>query len=576
MNAKPTAATTTTKAQRPGNDQQHHALQLDRLPVDPAVRRQALIKLQSPTGNARNVAAIIERCPVLSLQLFCETNRQLSQSDNHCQNLVHAIGLLGVPRIEQRVKKAVILNDKQISSDAKEGYQRAIASSLLAADWVKQWSKLSPHWQAYGAILTWATLFQRAPLWALWLEDSDAMIAREYQRATRGGAGLPEIAGFGAPTVSIIEAVSKQWHLPELCQQSWQPTVIGSGKDWLSLQIGSEQQRHAHFCHHPAFAVALANQLADQTSWCWSDHRTARLLKLLAGSLNSTRAASLSHQQVANSSRQRGLPFASELLCDYQRSVDLLDRRTAPAETIESAKCEPPGSDSPPAAPPMTKPAQQAVTVNQQATSSDTSTAQLQPPLGGSSADADGIGIDLNIEPAPAIEPPAEPNHLQTALIRLIKQPDSFEDQHQVFKYLLQTLNEQLKLSRCSAAVYSPANNQLRTLYSLGVIDSPALKNFRYQADGNGFFNMLLKKPVSFRLHTDNYQKFWPLLPRRFREAIKTPQFFMMSLFVDNKPFAFVYADCAGQITKLSDSQYQQFKQLCIATSRCLDAVKSR
>lgn len=579
MNAKPTSAITTNIPHRLAH--WCNTLQPQQLPVDQTVRQQAIHKLRSPAANARNIATIIERCPVLSLLLFCETNRQLKHTDSHCQNLVHAIGLLGMPRIETLIKKTAVFNDKHISEAAREGYHRALATSLLAADWAKQWCLLSSHWQAHSELLYWATLFQRTPLWALWLEDSSTMTAREYQRAMRNGAGQPSPSELGAPVNVIIEAVGQRWHLPEFCQQSWQQHFIGSGRDWLSLEIGIEQQQQAHFCHHPAFAVALANQLADQTSWCWSDHRASRLFKLLAASVNDPRAISLSHQQVASSSRQRALPFASELLCDYQRSVDLLNRREAPTIVVVDDKTLQPKINLSG----VNTPAQQPSTrqkANSQATSEQLqpqTTSQLPPqqqPSPEPPCDSDDIVsvANIDINPSPATEPAPDP--FQTALLRLSKQTDSFDDQHQLFKYLLQNLYQQLKLSRCSASLYNPANRELRTLYSLGAADNPAFKNFRHTIKGSDFFSMLLKKPTSFQLHAANYQKFWPLLPSRFRDTIKTPQFFIMSLFIDDQPFALIYSDCAGQVNKLTSSQYQQFKQLCAAANRCLDAIKNR
>lgn len=528
MKAKPSSSITKPKGRRLthsyGSKHDYTNLQPSRLPADQAVRQQAIIKLRSPTGNARNVAAIIEHCPVLSLKLFCATNRQLNLSDNHCQNLVHAIGLLGMPMVESLIKKAPVFDDASITKEAKEGYQRALASSQLAADWVQQWSSLSPHWHAYGDVLTWATLFQRAPLWALWLEDGSAMAAHEYLRAKRGGANHPYIAGLNNPTSAIIATVGKRWHLPTFCQQSWQPAIVGNGKDWLGLQASVDDQQSAYFCHHPAFAVALANQLADQTSWGWTDHRATRLFKLLTASLNNQRATNLSHQQVANSSRERSLPFASELLCDYKRGSDLFTRRTPPPIHTEDS------------------------TGREQA---------VRQPI-----------------PSPITQPLID-HRFHIALARLSKRPDSFNDQHQVFNYLLQTLRDELKFARGSVMLYNASNDQLRTAYSLDIADSSALKNFSHSLKNNDFFSMLLKKPASFHLHADNYQKFWPLLPKHFREAIKNSQFFIMSLFVNNKPFALIYGDYADQSNSSHETQYQQFKQLCRATSHCLDAVNS-
>ena len=561
-------------------------LQTNTLPVNSQVRQQALSKLLSPTGNARNVAAIIEQCPVLSLQLFCETNQRLSQ-EARCHSLEHAIGLLGVPAVETLLKQALDFDDEAVNEAAKEGFYRALASSQMAADWVKQWCLLSPHWQAYGAVLYWATLFQRAPYWALWLHEPDALTAQEYQRAQRRGASHPHDQTLDHPLPNIAQAVAQQWQLPELCQQSWQADCIGYPRDWFNLQQGIDAQQNARFCHHPAFAVALANQLAEQSSWCWSDHRTERLLRLLNASVNNSKASPLCRQQVATTCRNKNLPFASELLCNYQRSIDLLERRpvvvTAPVTTAETAPIDPIEIKDD-IAPPLTEPAAidndaaapDQPSVKQDPTNENHPLEPLPEPL--PAVDPDDIigSANIDISELQPIDPPDAPDPFTSALARLKKQTDSFDDQHQIFKFVLQTLNEQLNLNRCSVALFNSESAELRTLYSLGVADSPALKNFRHRIKGNDFFSMLLKKPTSFQLHAGNYQKFWPLLPNRFKEAIKTPQFFTMSVFVDEKPFALIYGDRAGQVNALTEPQYKQFKQLCSAASHCLNAVKSR
>jgi hypothetical protein len=122
--------------------------------------------------------------------------------------------------------------------------------------------------------------------------------------------------------------------------------------------------------------------------------------------------------------------------------------------------------------------------------------------------------------------------------------------------------------------MYNAERGELTTLYSDGVDIDPVLKHFKHRLQGNDFFNMLLQKPVGFRLHEANYDKFWPLLPAAFKDACLCDEFFMMSIFSGAKASGVIYADRSGLSRPLGDEDYLRFKKTCAQLSRALTAAQ--
>lgn len=487
------------------------------LPVDPGIKTAALHKLGSKTANANNVASIVAADPALSLVLYWQANKSLVRSGNEANTLPHVISLLGFPRVKSIIHRAVEYDPGRFPQLAE--YRQQLTLSLHAAHQASGWSQHNPYWNQ--SPLFWPALLHRAPIWALWYHAGDTMQQLQLHRARHHGAGhsqqQEQLLGISLNTLCVN--LSRLWCLPGPSRQGWHTEQQHNLRQWIMLGRIIPELSHIALADHPglqrlannpAFAIALANRLADEADWSWDSNRLLRLQRILATALNLRLPDSIaiSHQQAAIASQQcriaGSIQPAAQLLGHYNKS--LLFPTTSPK-------------------PVNTKP-------------------------------------DF-----PAAE---TTSRFARNLQRLQRLPQSFNNLHEIMQLAVTSCCLDLKLDRASAIVYSAQNNELRTYTSSGTKNSPALRDFRHRVQAGDLFHTMLKKPVSLRLMHSNYGQIWPLLPRHFQKACATDEFFIMTLFADQQPKAMIYADRGIDKRPLNNQQYTLFKQLGDATNRCL------
>ncbi|ARN74353.1 HDOD domain-containing protein [Oceanicoccus sagamiensis] len=496
-----------------------------KLPVDPAVKKSALQTLKSGVANAQAIADVVHADPALCLILLCTANKTLSRSGNETYDLPHAMSLLGFPKVESVISDAAIYDKKTFPFLAQ--YRQQLTVSLHAAHQASCWSSLNAHWQQDS--LYWATLFNQAVIWSLWYQAGEQMQQLQNERIDHNGVQQrrAEEKIFGTTLQQLSEGLSQDWYLPTLTQQSWQPAITGNTYQWVLLSRMIPEKSHLALDNypdlqktlsHPAFLIALANRLADHAEWNWQSRQSVRLQKILASASNKPldSITALIHQQASSlKNNKHTLHPAKQLLSQYRKTDKL--NATTDSQTVS-------------------KPAKK----------------QLPSPL-----------------PSAALLEGA-PSSFVNTIERLQQQPESFDNIHDVMNFAVNSLCSDIKLERASASLLDIKSKELRTYYSRGAEDSPGLKNYRHTLQQGDLFNKLLQKPVSVRLHKDNYTKIWPLLPGDFKQACAVDQLLMMSIFAGKKPMAIIYADRGKTNRPISDEQYSFFKQLCSAVSRCL------
>ena len=329
------------------------ALRQLELPVDPTIKSASLQKLNSSTGNAKNIAEILQGDPALCLLLMQEANKSLALSGNETHSLSHTISLLGFPRVETLIRRSAEYDKHNFVYLPQ--YRQQLSVSLHAAYQAVAWAKLNPYWSQDN--IFWATLFHRAPEWALWYHAGDQMQQLQQHRIQRNGSShaQSEQAIFGTNLQVLSANLSRQWHLPSHSQHSWQPSLRGNARQWIMLSHIIPEQSHIaleafprllNLCSSPAFLIALANRLADEAEWDWYSPHTLRLQKILATALNRSLSdiCALSHQQAADCSRQqrlaRTLSPAKQLISFY-RKADVLITETLKSESVTPASSTP-------------------------------------------------------------------------------------------------------------------------------------------------------------------------------------------------------------------------------------------
>lgn len=532
------AAATSTAATANSLGSWQQTLQSLILPADPQVKAAALQKLRSRTGNANNVARILQDDPALCLVLMQEANKSLSLFGNEVTSLAHSISLLGFPHVETLLRRTQA-HDKK-SFPYLDEYRQQLSISLHAAHQAVAWAKLNPHWPQQHVF--WPALFHRAPIWALWYHAGERMQQLQQSRAQHRGASHRQLEQslLGINTSELFASLCSNWHLPSPTQQSWQPNLCGSARQWVALSnIAPQpitQPLEAHpklqqVCNHPAFLIALSNRLADESEWDWYSSRTQRIQRLLAVALNRPldQIISLSHQHAVETSRRQRLSGclspARQLLSFYHKADEL--NGAVPSKQQAGAGQSNASSNTPPA---LLTEAKQSLNLLD-----DTSSGFIE------------------------------------ALTRLQQEPESFSSLHEIMNFAVTSLCQQLKFERACVSLLNIHSQTLRTCYSSGVNNNPALKNFRHTLQRGDLFNKLLQKPLSVRLQHDNYSKIWSLLPSNFRQACAVDEFLMMSIFNGKQPMALIYADQGINKLSINDQQYSQFKQFCTAVSQCLE-----
>lgn len=498
------------------------------LPVDPRVKTAAIQKLLSPSGNADNVARLLQEDPVLVLRVVHSANKLLASSGNELKSLAHGISLLGTPATEQLLRSAPDY-DRQAFPQLDE-FRQQLGISLHAATQAAGWADHHRHWADGDLFL--ATLLQRAPIWALWQQAPEAMLALQQARLHNRGGGHEwlEQQHLGCSIQSLAASAVQQWQLPGATRLSWFPSERGSNRQWILLsRIIPEQAPLAletipplqRLVNDSSLAIALANRLAETSHWDWFDRRTLRLQHILAVAMAEplADAIALTHQLAAAASRLPGcaaLPApAARLLCAY-RLTDEQPRR--PLQAVERERDE----------------------------ASDSAGEPDRDPL----ADA--------------------PEPLLRLISDLRRRPQLFNDLHELFNQIVSCLCLNVGFERATVSLLNASNQELRTYYSCGCDTSPSLQNYRQQLSSSDLFSKLLSKPLSLRLQADNYPQLWPLLPGTFKQACDCNRFVAMSLFVNRRPLALIYADRGVDGDDISDQHYDWFKQLCNAVSICL------
>ena len=538
------------------------------LPADPIIKTAALQKLNARTGNASNVATILCGDPALCLLLMHEANKSLALYNNQVFSLSHTISLLGFPRTETLIRRAPEY-DSNTFTHLNE-YRQQLSVSLHAAHQAASWTKHNAHWPDHS--LFWPALFHRAPLWALWYQAGDQMQSLQQLRCNRRGAmqSQAEQQLLGTSLQTLCTSLSRSWHLPSLSQQSWQAGVTGTAQQWINLSRMAPEQAHIaleqlpqlqQICSNPAFLIALVNRLAEESEWDWYSARTQRLHRIFATALSRPLddVIALSHQQAVDASHQqwldRCLTPARQLFSFYRKADDLqakLLASNALSATALTSKALPNSGLNQ-----QQKSTAVPVTPTRPTTSRKSVTSAQQPQVA-----PVGKTVKKAVNTAPS--------DFVSVTERLLQQPQSFGNLHEIMQLAVTTLCQGVKLERASVSLLNRKDKELRTYYSSGCENNEGLTNFRHHLQRGDLFNKLLQKPASLRLQAGNYSQLWPLLPATFKQASATDEFFMTSIFVNNHPVALIYGDCGIANSSLNDQQYSRFKVLCNAVSQCL------
>jgi len=363
---------------------------------------------------------------------------------------------------------------------------------------------------------------------------------RLVRYAIRSNFKLPETAErevLGDTILNISETLVKKLHLPILVNGCYDKENQLSLRQWVQVAnltdaMGNrrpiEDRSLAMATQSPTFIVMLANMIAEYAAHDWYSRASLRSQRILANYLqiSLSDAVNLTHQVAASMSRTHPVPGimlpAAKLFIGPRK-------RTKAKQTAEPTT---PESPVPHTEVPVPNPF---------------------------------------VEQETSAEPASEPNTaVFDELVRIMsQQSDAFADLHELMNAATQGLAYGINLKRAMVCLINRNESRLKTYFHVGSEKGSKFSSFKTNLIPGTIFSKLVERPASIwvKPHSDN--KIIKLIPMNFKQVIEVEEYFLISVFLNNKPVAIFYADNYHD-KPMSETQYKQFKVLCAAASKAL------
>lgn len=98
-----------------------------------------------------------------------------------------------------------------------------------------------------------------------------------------------------------------------------------------------------------------------------------------------------------------------------------------------------------------------------------------------------------------------------------------------------------------------------------------SLKQFSIELNQQGLFNLLIKKPQTFNLNKNNYDKYWGAISGKIKTSIHVERFCAASVFYGDRPLGMIYADKPQE--KISAEDFKAFQQLTMLLNKGLELI---
>ena len=148
--------------------------------------------------------------------------------------------------------------------------------------------------------------------------------------------------------------------------------------------------------------------------------------------------------------------------------------------------------------------------------------------------------------------------------------------QAQLLDLLLNHLHDDLHLTRVVLMLLSKDKTRLGTRAGRGIDEHSPIRTLVIDINRESLLKKLLGKQQSLWVEPDNYDKYESALPTRFKESFLHESFFLISMFVANKPVGMIFGDRARGVNRLDKSSYEQFKSAIRVTCQALTYLVKR
>ncbi|QEP43168.1 HDOD domain-containing protein [Ectothiorhodospiraceae bacterium BW-2] len=157
-------------------------------------------------------------------------------------------------------------------------------------------------------------------------------------------------------------------------------------------------------------------------------------------------------------------------------------------------------------------------------------------------------------------------------LLRYLKQLKQHRGER-LFKEIIQSamlaMHDGLGLNRVVYGVVT-SDHYIKARSIVGS-DDPDFNRFSIELPPKSFFRQVLQRPVPIWLNQNNYARYWPRIPPKFRQKLEVKSFYVMALYVNDKLCGVFYADRANPHCHLDERSFKLFKRVVAETANALE-----
>ena len=519
--------------------------QLDhhRLPIRQDAQQALLAAIHKPTATAESLAPLIKCEPVLCLRLLLIANNQLNRSGNQVHHLYHAISLLGLPQLE------LILKATPVVTELPTGLAELLQQSYMSARLCDE-LQLAP--SPEQELLFLSALFLRVHEWCLWFQYPQVMQQLQQlcinpktpktsaEQATLGclldtlGQRMIEHLGLPSWTKAAAKLELQQLLPAYACLLKQSPPRVA--------RFFSRQSLREQLLFDKPSLLLCANAIMRSANLGWYQSKTLRAQQLLA------RISYRPLPRIISACHQLAISSPMFNLTAMHPGLKLISAWDARLDWVPADLTSPPSH---------VLPASRPKTQN-----------QVQPTAiekWGKSLPADNKQ-DLPMMAEISEGPFSNNTLLEANLRRLNKQGASFSNLNQLLLCCLESLHEGLGCAEVVIMVLNTRRDQLRSHFSAGLANEHPLRTLSLDTEAlnNGIIGKLLRQTGALQIQAHNRRQAARQLPTELSQYIQPDQCGFMSLVYQNQPLALVYI----HKDPLTSADFEQFKQLCQATSQ--------
>ncbi|MCG8325042.1 MAG: HDOD domain-containing protein [Thiotrichales bacterium] len=171
-------------------------------------------------------------------------------------------------------------------------------------------------------------------------------------------------------------------------------------------------------------------------------------------------------------------------------------------------------------------------------------------------------------KPASVVNIKGAPGDVLRSVLRQLGQ-HAHADTPAIMSQTFKGMTRGLGLKRAFFAVLCQNHEELRIRYIVSSETGTAIRKQRLLLKENRLLDLLMRKPQSLWVHDNNSEKYLPLISQRLRVSLNKRNFFIMSVFVKDKPLGLFYADrCDNK--PLDEKRFKYFKLLGRETGQAL------